>query len=254
MVASFDCVICLTHADTAYHDRASGEHVTDLKKIRDQYLAFWFPIDLVATIPLEWPTYIRGIIDESAADDAGASSFSLLSLLRMLKMLKLFRMFRLARYLKVITEVVQFNPSAKRFFFSILTLLVFWHFIGCTYWYIASSVIYGGIGPCDHNNTCIFNSEGEFRCGKFQVNADGGPWCFYEMCRATGTCDFMMQDEHVTASLLDLHTNANLGWNNTGSLLSCVVLDVFHSCSCRHAHRLSLCHTHNSNLSSCLFF
>ena len=48
-------------------------------------------------------------------------------------------------------------------------------------------MIYGGIGPCDSNNTCIFNGEGEFRCGEFQKDSDGGPWCFYEMCRRVGT-------------------------------------------------------------------
>jgi hypothetical protein len=132
---------CLFIADIVLNFRTAytkdGSLVTDPKMIAREYGKFWFPLDLVASIPL-------GLF---LPEDSNLGKFN--KLFRMLRLTKMFRFFRLGRMFENIKNQIKVNPSILRFLKSILSLLLFWHVIGCFYWALVME-IYEGTTDCPH--------------------------------------------------------------------------------------------------------
>ena len=73
---------------------------------------------------------------------------------KILRMLRLFKLFRLLRLLKLFPKLlailetsIKIDPSVLLFLRSVLMLLMMWHLMGCSYWYMVRQM-YGGTAVC----------------------------------------------------------------------------------------------------------
>jgi len=116
--------------------KEDGVLVRDGKRIASTYAQSWLFIDLISSIPLDWFINTGGGINK---------------LLRTLRLFKLFRLLRLLklfpRLFQVLETNIKFNPSMIRFARSFIVMLLMWHCIACSYWWMAR-VEYGGYYTC----------------------------------------------------------------------------------------------------------
>jgi CRP-like cAMP-binding protein len=116
--------------------KEDGVLVRDIKRIAAGYMQSWFIIDFVASIPLDWFVNTGGGINK---------------LLRALRLFKLFRLLRLLklfpRLFQVLETNIKFNPSMIRFLRSFIVMMLMWHCIACSYWWVVR-VEYGGYYVC----------------------------------------------------------------------------------------------------------
>ena len=111
-----------------------GVMVTDSKTIALEYLKFWFVIDLIAILP----------VDKLYSGDQDANSVkSVNKILRLLRVFKLFRVFRISRILSRVEDFTKFNPSFLRLFKIFFLLIIAWHWIACTYWFLSDYEDFG---------------------------------------------------------------------------------------------------------------
>lgn len=142
---------------TAYIE--DGALVSDQRAVARMYVRSWFFLDVLASLPLGW-----------IVTDVGGEA-KLNKLFRMLRLFKLFRILRLLklfpRVMMMIETAVKLNPAMLRFLRSFLILVMLWHFIACSYYYMARDQ-YGGevaceaadgsIGQC-YVNLCLCNTN-----------------------------------------------------------------------------------------------
>jgi len=121
--------------NTAY--KSKGILVTQRSKIARYYGLSWFPIDLLATVPVD-KIY-------EAISAGGSINLSFNRVLRLLRLFKLFRVFKAARILKRFEDVLKFNPSIMRLVMIFILLLVYFHWIGSFYWLFCDLYNMGGL-------------------------------------------------------------------------------------------------------------
>ena len=131
---------------TAYVDDATGNIVTNNKKMALRYLRTWFILDLVASFPFDWcasgVSFYRRRAGESGGNEGGSFA-ALAALLRLLKLLKLLRLLRLARLLKLLRgledEILHaVNAQTLRLLVIVLVVILIAHWNGCAQFTIAS--------------------------------------------------------------------------------------------------------------------
>ena len=112
-------------------------------KVVTTYATTWLPIDFTASFPVGWFT-----------DNLGSGSSSTSNINKILRMLRLFKLFRLLRLLKLFPKLmalletsIKIDPAVIRFLRSFLALLMMWHLMGCSYWYMVRTV-YNGVAQC----------------------------------------------------------------------------------------------------------
>ena len=123
--------------------KEDGILIRDPKRIAASYAQSWLFVDLIASVPLDWFVNTGGGINK---------------LLRTLRLFKLFRLLRLLklfpRLFQVLETNIKFNPSMIRFLRSFIVMLLMWHCIACSYWWVAR-VEYGGYYTCSTNPDII---------------------------------------------------------------------------------------------------
>ena len=142
--------------------KEDGLYVSDRLKIVRTYARSWFPMDVLASMPVGWFTENLQTTS-SGHGDAGTGGIN-----KMLRMLRLFKLFRLLRLLKlfpkllmVIETTVRIDPAILRFLRSFLMLLLMWHIMACAYWFMVR-LEYNGTVDCPFESgrpdrTCFIN-------------------------------------------------------------------------------------------------
>ena len=119
----FACDIVINFR-TAFYDE-DYEMVLEWKKIRNNYMKFWFWLDFLAVFPFEQVLAIGALIAGSSNDDSFSGVTGLF---------KLPRLFRMARFLKKLDVVAAANA------FRIVALMVGFclvaHWFACIWWYV----------------------------------------------------------------------------------------------------------------------
>jgi len=132
-LSAFDWVVdCLFFLDILVNFRTLSEAGLDLyfadpKIIARRYLATWFPIDLISTIPFD--LFFEAV--NNMNDDSAVGSLQLIRIARLARFLKLIRLIKLARRAKgqkVDTDLNYFIDQFGRLFFGLLYL---GHLFGC---------------------------------------------------------------------------------------------------------------------------
>ena len=114
--------------------------VEDRKVIACVYLKSWFPVDIVAIIPID---KLMG----SASSDQGGGENKMLRLSRIGRMYKLIKLTRLLRVLKIVKEkskllkqiqtVLKIGAGFERLFFFICITLMLFHIVACLWVFVA---------------------------------------------------------------------------------------------------------------------
>ena len=108
-----------------------GSWVTDHKIIAKVYLKSWFIIDLVSSMPID----LVFLGQDASLDDASvANSVKMLKGLRIFKLLRVLRLQRIINRLETHHHV---DPSFLRMGKLIGILITTWHWLGCSYWFVA---------------------------------------------------------------------------------------------------------------------
>ena len=121
---------------TAYLDH-NGDEVWDLKEIRQNYLALWFWIDLVATFPMEIVLVIGGV-DTSETGTESATRTKLL-----LRLLKVPRLLRVGRIFKMLNQGR--GAGAWRMGQTVFGLIILTHWFGCSFYFICRMELEAGV-------------------------------------------------------------------------------------------------------------
>jgi hypothetical protein len=108
-----------------------GQVVTEPAKIRAHYVRTWFPLDLLASVPLSLFFVTTGIDRQS-----GANANKLLRMLRFAKLSKLIRILKMGRIFQRL-GTFGINPGYMRLATLVFKLFGMWHIIACIYWAIA---------------------------------------------------------------------------------------------------------------------
>ena len=103
--------------------RADGAVVMNKGHIARNYLRGWFTIDAISSIPFESLIVFTGVY-----------LHPVLTMNKLLRLLRLFKIMRFLRQSKTITKYV--DATLIRLFELVLFLLLFWHYVGCLWWYI----------------------------------------------------------------------------------------------------------------------
>lgn len=124
---AFAVDICLAFctAFTATDGPRKGLLVTDKGKIVSKYVATWFPLDFVSTMPWD------NVIPESASESINPRVF------KALRGIKLLRVARVSRLITRFQYRFRLNPAYLRLGVTIIGTVLFWHLIACVYWYIS---------------------------------------------------------------------------------------------------------------------
>ena len=138
---------------------ATGQLITDRKVIRRQYLLGYFPLDCVASNPLDYVLLLSG--DAQTSEEA--RNMRLLRIMRIARTMRLARVLRLMRTskLQAVTDYIQsklisFPVARLTYKMLMLWLLIFavGHIIGC-FW-LHEGIINAGVPPhgswIDHRN------------------------------------------------------------------------------------------------------
>ena len=133
--------IVLGFFTTFKHDRGplAGRYEVSHRSVILKYAKTWLLIDLLASIPVE---LIFEAATSSSADEA--DGLTLHRLVRLLRGIKLFRILRVKRIWKRLFYRARLNPSVVRLCKLFGFLIFEWHWIGCSYWFIASAEGFGG--------------------------------------------------------------------------------------------------------------
>jgi hypothetical protein len=123
------------------HTEPNGELVKNHCKIIKHYTTTWFPIDLVASIPWDWISYLM-----EGGVTKGSQSARMLRMLRMFRFLRLVRLLRVAKLRKVLDrfeESIEGSPWQVLLLAIMKILLIlfalahvascFWYLTGITY-------------------------------------------------------------------------------------------------------------------------
>jgi hypothetical protein len=141
--------------------KEDGLYVNDRLKIVRAYAKSWFPMDVLASMPVGW--FTENLQPAGGHADSGTGGIN-----KMLRMLRLFKLFRLLRLLKlfpklltVIETTVRIDPAILRFLRSFLMLLLMWHIMACAYWFMVR-LEYNGTVACPFESgrplrTCFIN-------------------------------------------------------------------------------------------------
>lgn len=140
--------------------KEDGLYVNSRHKVAVTYAKSWFLMDVMASVPIGWFTENMQTTDQSSGtghsggEHSGGGGGGGSGINKMLRMLRLFKLFRLLRLLKlfpkllmVIETTVRIDPAILRFLRSFLMLLLMWHVMACSYWFVVR-IEYGGTSWC----------------------------------------------------------------------------------------------------------
>lgn len=122
---------------TSYIHEQTGTEIVDLKEIAVKYIKGRFWIDLLASIPMDFFTYI-------ISSRKNSNSF-LLQMFGLLKLVRVLRLSRLITYLNLKSDVKMSLKLLKLIFFLILYI----HCLGCV-WFIIVKQDQDWIPPLDY--------------------------------------------------------------------------------------------------------
>lgn len=117
------CVDMIINFRTAFVNDM-GDEVTNPREIALNYLAFYFWMDLIATVPID------DIASAFSTDSHDGEVFRLFGVLKLGRLLKLKK---IISYLNVIDEIKQVLNLMKLIFF----LVIYIHCYACVWWYYA---------------------------------------------------------------------------------------------------------------------
>jgi hypothetical protein len=101
-----------------------GDMVLDPDVISRRYLKGWFFIDVVASVPI-------GLLLQ------GGENLQFNKLFRLMRIFKLLRLFRMSRIMEHLEAGSLMNPGVMRLMKLLVSMIVLWHWIACTYWFIS---------------------------------------------------------------------------------------------------------------------
>jgi len=111
-----------------------GQFVADSNRIARKYLTGSFTIDLVGSFPL---SLILIAMDDEGENNAAARLNRQLRFLRIVKLNRLLRLVKLSKNLRHVEMVIKFNPSVMRLTKLFIMMLLFSHWLGCAWWFVA---------------------------------------------------------------------------------------------------------------------
>lgn len=123
----------LINFNTGFYEK--GTLIMERGKIIKNYLTFWFWLDLVSTLPIDWILEIAGSVNSQAS--------KLLKYIRILRVLKLIKLIRLTK-LKIMIIRIQDRISSKKIlslitvFKLLLYLFLIAHFFACIMFSVSS--------------------------------------------------------------------------------------------------------------------
>ncbi|OMJ66710.1 hypothetical protein SteCoe_36361 [Stentor coeruleus] len=123
----------LINFNTGFYEK--GTLIMERSKIIKNYLTFWFWLDLISTLPLDWILEIAGSVNSQAS--------KLLKYIRILRVLKLIKLIRLTK-LKLMIIRIQDRISNKKIlslitvFKLLLYLFLIAHFFACIMFSVSS--------------------------------------------------------------------------------------------------------------------
>ena len=125
----FICDICLNFR-TGFHDE---EHqlVMHPRRIAMKYLRGWFPIDVVACLPLSYINQLSG--------EGGGSNVKAFKTLRLFRLAKLLRLARIRRIIKRWEESIGSLMALVKLTAMLLTVLFMTHVIACSWYFIGEN-------------------------------------------------------------------------------------------------------------------
>lgn len=145
MVDVFFIVDIFLNFRTAFYT-SNGVREDRLRKIAENYIRGWFPIDFLSSLPLAYLAYLGPddvadiVVDGSAAMGGGQQGGSNTRALKALRLVRLSKMLRLARIKKVIQKYSE-NIHLQTFVsigFTIFLILFLVHILACFFYLIGT--------------------------------------------------------------------------------------------------------------------
>jgi len=117
-----------------------GQFVIDSTRIARKYLTGSFTIDLIGSFPL---SLVLIAMDDDGENNAAARLNRQLRFLRIVKLNRLLRLVKLSKNLRHVEMVIKFNPSVMRLTKLFIMMLLFSHWLGCAWWFVADLELTG---------------------------------------------------------------------------------------------------------------
>lgn len=108
--------------NTAFEDRKTEQLVNDRVKIAKHYLEFWFWLDLITTIPID---FIAQLATGGGGNLSAIKAIRVLRLLRLLRLLKLYKLIDREKFEKLV------DPAVLNLIFLIGQILFICHIFSC---------------------------------------------------------------------------------------------------------------------------
>ena len=125
--------LCITFNVAA----ADGDElILDKKRIRDDYLKFWFWIDASSSFPVEIVELAAKWHGGSEKDAARLGFLKMLRGLRLLRLLRLLKVFKLKMYMQIVEERLRFNMQYLQLVKMVAGILYLMHLFGCGWFYL----------------------------------------------------------------------------------------------------------------------
>ena len=158
--------------------KENGRWVTDGKRLALRYLKSWFILDLLSTIPFNLAIDIETLTESDttkqvAAQQSGGARVNKLG--RLVRLVKRGRIVRLFEKVPSLQKFLFTQPVITSIVGTILSLFIIWHFVACTYWFVAVTIEY------DHYTfvPCPMMAD--------RIEPKG-IWMFSDYCKGYGTC------------------------------------------------------------------
>ena len=136
--------------NTAYFDTKTEQYIYSYMKIFQQYMKFWFWIDLISTIPFE------SIFYSTMKISVGAQYNQLIKILRIIRFARLSKIYRFRNNNKKFLVVKK--PIVRNILFLVVQIAFVAHLFACIWHYITLGVDKSWVTEFDYQDSPPFDS------------------------------------------------------------------------------------------------